>query len=110
MGIPEVDLGIEYVARVILPARGTQTLTADASVVLPCRSTKLKNIEATEKAKRSLQDARSARAGQDDGDEFAANRCKIPLERDELPLFALLMLTLSTTPPRSLPSSPCARI
>ncbi|KAG0656041.1 hypothetical protein C6P46_000473 [Rhodotorula mucilaginosa] len=47
MGIPEVDLGID---------------------------TKLKNIEATEKAKRSLQDARSARAGQDDGDEFAANR------------------------------------
>ncbi|GAA5873526.1 hypothetical protein JCM3774_000040 [Rhodotorula dairenensis] len=47
MGIPEVDLGID---------------------------TKLKNIEATEKAKRSLQDARSGRGGQAGGDEFAVDR------------------------------------
>ncbi|GAA5990733.1 hypothetical protein JCM10908_003212 [Rhodotorula pacifica] len=45
MGIPEVDLGID---------------------------TKLKNIEATEKAKRTLQDARAGRAGQED--EFAVER------------------------------------
>ena len=75
MGIPEVDLGIECAARVIPPARQTRTCTLTAVFFFSCRSTKLKNIEATEKAKRSLQDARSARAGQDDGDEFAANRC-----------------------------------
>jgi hypothetical protein len=79
MGIPEVDLGIECAARVIPPARQTRTWTLTAVFFFffffACRSTKLKNIEATEKAKRSLQDARSARAGQDDGDEFAANRC-----------------------------------
>lgn len=65
--IPEVDLGMEYVC--ICISNQSQTLTI-------LRSTRLKNIEETEKAKRVVADDRNVKPSTNNDEEhLAASRC-----------------------------------
>jgi hypothetical protein len=69
--IPEVDLGMEYVIAVCGYSYGT------SNTPLPLYSTRLKNIEDTEKAKRIVAEERQDRKKPNNDEEhLAASRCE----------------------------------
>jgi len=90
MGIPEVDLGIEYVSNFPISVSLTDKVNFRAY------SIKLKNIEDTEKAKRNLYDSQvaAAKKAEQDREEFAVERCEFHL--------SLLSPLLSRTDPHAL--------
>lgn len=69
--IPEVDLGMEYVANLMT----THTMFL---IITSCTSARLKNIEETEKAKRVVAEERQDRKRTNNDEEhLAASRCEL---------------------------------